>query len=317
MQIRILLILVLFLTGGCGGGDKHLPSSNPPEYDPKKINTLPDSPPIVSSRSAIQPAKLEPPPTTMGVPCERPPKKSAELEEPPVVCGGGSGGSGSAGGSAGSGGERNSATKRPTYVLKFESMIVSSGSRSEPAQSQASGIVRLEANDERLFGTGPRYSGQGTIAYQTGPLPNWNACDPLVRGQGTVPIRVFQAFIHTEDRPSWAAAPEGGSAKIELLYGILGMSQETSTGMHYMLNYQCVPNPPELSPFWSSMFISGRGEVSTMPEHMFLLNDWTYVGQNGMVATKTLRSTCGGMCDQEVSIFTLREESSSGGIPIR
>ncbi|THJ22870.1 MAG: hypothetical protein CAF45_009690 [Nitrospira sp. CG24E] len=132
-----------------------------------------------------------------------------------------------------------------------------------------------------------------------------------------MPVRVFQAFIHVEDRPSGATASTGGSAKIELLYGILGMSQETSTGMHYMLNYQCVPNPPELSPFWSSMFISGRGEVSTVPEVMFLLKDWTYVGQEGVIATKTLQSTCGGMCDQEVSIFTLRIDSSAEGIPTR
>ncbi|HSL05723.1 MAG TPA: hypothetical protein VK901_19545, partial [Nitrospiraceae bacterium] len=71
-------------------------------------------------------------------------------------------------------------------------------------------------------------------------------------------------------------------------------------------------NPPELSPFWSSMYVSGRGEVSTIPEQMFLLKDWTYVGQNGVVATKTLRSTCGGMCDQEIATFTLREGDGSG-----
>jgi hypothetical protein len=56
------------------------------------------------------------------------------------------------------------------------------------------------------------------------------------------------------------------------------------------------------------MFVSGRGEVSTDPMVMFLLKDWTYVGQNGVLATKTLRSTCGGQCDQEMSVFTLRED---------
>src|SRR3954462_13045542 len=55
MQIRILLILVLFLTGGCSGGDKHLPSSNPPEYDPKKIYPAPSPAP---ARPITEPAKL-------------------------------------------------------------------------------------------------------------------------------------------------------------------------------------------------------------------------------------------------------------------
>jgi hypothetical protein len=45
MRIRILLILVLFLTGSCGGGDKHLPSSTPPEYDPKNVYSAPSAAP--------------------------------------------------------------------------------------------------------------------------------------------------------------------------------------------------------------------------------------------------------------------------------
>ena len=87
------------------------------------------------------------------------------------------------------------------------------------------------------------------IAYQTGPLPNWNACDPLVKGQGSVPMRVFQASFMSRPAAGGCKASQGGSAKIELLYGILGMSKETSTGQHYMVNYQCVPNQPEPEPF--------------------------------------------------------------------
>ena len=46
MPTRLVLLLsVALLTAGCGGGDKHLPSSNPPEYDPKKVYTAPASPP--------------------------------------------------------------------------------------------------------------------------------------------------------------------------------------------------------------------------------------------------------------------------------
>ena len=191
-----------------------------------------------------------------------------------------------------------------SYVLELQSMIVATHPAPDPAQSQASGTVQLSIEGEERSGAAPKYTGQGRIAYRTGPLPNWEPCQALVRGEGTVGLRVFQAFIHVEESESGRAS---GSAKIELLYGILGVSQETSTGMHYMLQHRCVPNPPEFSPFWSSMYISGRGEVSTVPEEMFLLKNWTYVGRNGVVATKTLRSTCGGMCDQEVATFTLKE----------
>lgn len=200
------------------------------------------------------------------------------------------------------------------YILEFNSRIVSTR-KVDPAQSQASAAIRLEANEEESPNGETKYKGQGMITYQTGPLPQWNKCHPLVQGKGTVPMRVFQAFIHVEDAPNESTTSQGGSVKIELLYGILGMSQETSTGQHYMLNFKCALNQPELEPFWSTMYISGRGEVSTDPMKMFLLKDWTYVGRDGVVATKTLRSTCGGMCDQEVATFTLREGDGSGASP--
>ncbi len=202
------------------------------------------------------------------------------------------------------------------YILEFSSRIVST-SKDDPAQSQASAAIRLEANEEENLNSETKYTGQGMITYQTGPLPQWNKCHPLVQGKGTVPIRVFQAFIHVDEPPSQSNAPQGGSAKIELLYGILGMSQETSTGWHYMRERKCDLNDPFPNPFWSSMYINGRSEVSTDPMKMFLVKDWTYVGQNGVIATKTLRSTCHGMCDEEVATFTLREGDGSGTSPTK
>jgi len=47
--------------------------------------------------------------------------------------------------------------------------------------------------------------------------------------------------------------------------------------------------------------------VSRGAEEINLLKGWTYVGRNGVVAIKRLTSNCGGLCDQEVSIFTLKE----------
>ena len=306
LMVSFVSLLIVLLTAGCGG-EKRFPSSNPPEYDPKKVYTTPVSPPASSSQSTIQPSKSEPLPAAIAVPCEKQPKQS-DREEPPVACGQGIGGAGGAGGGGGGRRSAGAAAKRPSYVLEFQSMIVLTDPDSEPAQSQASGVIQLEAHYDKR---------QGHVAYRTGPLPNWEPCTALVRGEGTVPIRVFQAFIHVEQSNSTTAVSRGGTAKIELLYGLLGASQETSTGMPYMLEHQCVPNKPQWHPFWSTNYISGRGEIAGMPEQMFLLKDWTYVGQNGVVATITLQSTCGGMCDREVCVFTLKEAESMHTAPPR
>lgn len=53
MPIRsILLFVVAVAMAGCSGGDKHLPSSNPPEYDPKKVYTAPAVLPSASAAVA-------------------------------------------------------------------------------------------------------------------------------------------------------------------------------------------------------------------------------------------------------------------------
>lgn len=324
MPIRsVLLFVVTAIMAGCGGGDKHLPSSNPPEYDPKKVYSSGADPTSSLAQSTMPLNKPVPPRKAVPDPCERPLKKPPDPDQPLTGCGGisgreerpivGEGGTGGSGGGSGGDG-RGERPARPTeehasYVLEFRSMIVSSDPDGDPGQSQASAVIPLVASGEVSPSSEMKYIGQGMITYQTGPLPNWEPCTALVRGQGTLPMRVFQAFIHMERPPSGSNAFQGGSAKIELLYGIVGGSQETTTGsIPAYINYQCVPNKPKPYSFWSSHYISGRGEVSTDPMIMFLLKDWTYVGQNGVVATTTLRSTCGGMCDQEVSVFTLKEQ---------
>ncbi|HRI38306.1 MAG TPA: hypothetical protein PLO50_07115 [Nitrospira sp.] len=57
MSARVILLLsVMLLPVGCGG-EKHLPSSNPPEYDPNKVSTAPVAP--------LRPAALSTPPTEL------------------------------------------------------------------------------------------------------------------------------------------------------------------------------------------------------------------------------------------------------------
>ncbi|MBI3807516.1 MAG: hypothetical protein HY281_08410 [Nitrospirae bacterium] len=55
-------------------------------------------------------------------------------------------------------------------------------------------------------------------------------------------------------------------------------------------------------PFLHPMYYASRNG-----EEVNLLRNWTFVGKNGVLATKTLKSDCAGLCDQEVSIFTLKE----------
>ena len=43
MRACAFFLLLAIVTAGCGG-DKHFPSSNPPEYDPKKVYTAPAAP---------------------------------------------------------------------------------------------------------------------------------------------------------------------------------------------------------------------------------------------------------------------------------
>ncbi|MDX2251212.1 MAG: hypothetical protein NW202_02915 [Nitrospira sp.] len=53
MPTRSALLLILMISmASCGGGDKHLPSSNPPEYDPNKVYTTPAAPPTAPATVA-------------------------------------------------------------------------------------------------------------------------------------------------------------------------------------------------------------------------------------------------------------------------
>ena len=204
-----------------------------------------------------------------------------------------------------------------SYLLEFQSSIITKRGRSAagPVQSQVSGIVRLEAQDEGKDSGEPSFRGQGQLSYETTPLPvpvdppctKWNQ----TQGKGVTSFQVANARIVIGEPQGRNDIPKGGSAEIELLFGI-GKTGEI------MIPTLCnVPAPPMPYPFFQVMFIMGRSENTGSGDPLVLwrLKDWTYVGQNSVVATKTLRSTCQGMCDQEVSTFTLREDSGSEVTP--
>ena len=60
MGMRLLIVAATMLFNlSCGSGDKHLPSLNPPEYDPKKVYTAPAAPPSTPSASVAKPTEKE------------------------------------------------------------------------------------------------------------------------------------------------------------------------------------------------------------------------------------------------------------------
>ena len=61
----LLLVIAALLNHACGGGDKHLPSSNPPEYDPKKVYTAPSQLPVQLPIQLQKPIDPEPSPITL------------------------------------------------------------------------------------------------------------------------------------------------------------------------------------------------------------------------------------------------------------
>lgn len=84
MHARIVLVfLISFMIVSCGGGDKHLPSSNPPEYDPKKVYTAPAAPLSAPTGSIIKPAGTGLPPFQLP-PLEPGPNEKGEWKKVPV-----------------------------------------------------------------------------------------------------------------------------------------------------------------------------------------------------------------------------------------
>lgn len=84
MQTRMLFVLmILFLNQSCAGGDRHLPSSNPPEYDPKKVYTAPAVQPSTPSASVVKPAEQGAPPIQLP-PLEPGPNEKGEWKKVPV-----------------------------------------------------------------------------------------------------------------------------------------------------------------------------------------------------------------------------------------
>jgi hypothetical protein len=149
------------------------------------------------------------------------------------------------------------------------------------------------------------YRGSGMVGYQTGPPPNRDPCTTLIMGHGTTQFDVAGMFIKLSE--STGAAGSHGSADIELHY-LIHPTNETEQ-LHTMVNYQCVPGEVVHNPFFFSLYAVSRGA-----EEINLLKGWTYIGRNGVVATKTLHGNCGDYCEDH-TLFTLKEADDQASLP--
>ena len=183
--------------------------------------------------------------------------------------------------------------KHPSYVLEFQSRIVSS-EITEPVVSVAAGRVVLTP----VEGKEGWYRGSGMLGYQTGPPPNRDPCTTLVMGHGTTRFDVAGMSIKLSERTD-GAGHQTGSADIELHY-LIHPTNETERPVSYP-NGECAPGKPLPYPFFYASYAVARGA-----DEVNLLKGWTYIGRNGVVATKVLRGNCGDYCEDE-SIFTLKE----------
>ena len=186
------------------------------------------------------------------------------------------------------------------YVLEFQSRIIDRGPTA-PAESVAAGNVMLMLVEGKDM-----YRGSGMVGYQTGPPPNRDPCTSLIMGHGTTRLDVAGMFIRLSERTGTGGSPVA-SADIELHY-LIHPTNETER-LYTMVNYQCVPGELVPDPFFYSMYAVSRGA-----EEINLLKGWTYVGRNGVVATKTLHGNCGDLCE-DVTVFTLKEMNEEVSSP--
>lgn len=297
--MRLLMIVCMILFGlSCSGGDKYLPSSNPPEYDPKKVYAPAVSPQASSPQGARAPDRPSAAGTVVPDPCEQQVKKPHKPGEPPIVCGEQTGRDGKpivAGGSGrGSGREpADAVARRPPYLLEFQSRIVDRQPKA-PAESVAGGNVKLTFVEGKDM-----YHGSGLLSYQTGPPPNRDSCSSLIMGQGTTRLDVAGIFITIIEATR--------SADITLHY-VIHPTSETERPVTYP-NSQCTPGQAVPRPFFSAMYAVSRGATEIK-----LLKGWTYVGREGVVATKSLRGRCGDTCE-DLTVFTLKEAEGSQRTP--
>ena len=197
------------------------------------------------------------------------------------------------------------------FEVHFTSTIISR-SPSTFVQSRAEAAVPLVATEKpsRMYGGKVMRlrDGTGVLTFTTEPLPGRDPCMPLISGSGTAQLMIIEALITiTDNYAPGGVVPTSSSASVEFAYGMTLGYGETEQ-LAFVLNFQCVARNPEPYPFWMPTYMAGRSA-----QEINYLKGFDYVGRDGVVARKELRSNCGGLCDEEVSVFEIREVPSQAG----
>jgi len=326
----LLLLVVTVFVAGCGGGDKHLPSSNPPEYDPKKVYSR--------SQSSIPPDKPGLPRKAAPDPCERLSINPLQPDESPTECGGvpesderlilgaGGAGGGVGGGSGGLGGRSERPTRptaeRPSYVLEFRSHIVQ-----EPMNFMNPQFgMQLSSNgfDAHVHATVPirrrddgEWVGEGVMQYATRTTTQPAQCEIRIQGTGTTTFHVNGGSIRLD--------PEPFAVKLIILPGLTEEVAEThctSAGtpekLKELLATQGVQggnaHGASRGGGWRAAFNVSRFMTFNWNKQGYEIGGWTQVLNSDVVAQKTMTVNCGtGLtaCREE-TVLTLRRAEEAG-----
>jgi hypothetical protein len=158
------------------------------------------------------------------------------------------------------------------------------------------------------------HSGTGTISFTTSPLPGRDACSPAIQGSGTTQITVPESQIDVAVERDLNGTATGGRAEAVIAYGRpFAIGGGETYNEPFVREFRCVllPERAEPFPFWAPRVQSGRAADGQI---MFIAKTgWTYLGQGDVVAKKTLRGNCGGECDEEVTVLTLKRVNPAGG----
>ncbi len=165
----------------------------------------------------------------------------------------------------------------PSIWLEFHSVI--DGVAVVAARSEARARVRISYDTNRN-----EFVGAGELRFATTPKGPAAPCGASVAGTGATSFDVPAANLgHRLD-------PATGENSI-MVFIRPGDTTETATIV-------CPGATPRSGPtsFWSAHFNVGRFLLFNHEHKAYEINEWTYVGKDGVLATKTIDEDCAATC---------------------
>jgi hypothetical protein len=186
------------------------------------------------------------------------------------------------------------------FVLEFDSEIVGGvmhGPLPLPSTVRSQVYARVVLEDDKSTGS---LVGQAPLEYQTVttqplrlPRGNLPPCEWSMNGRGQTSFEVREVS---------RIPREGPLTDLEIVVSPGHTSEKWDS--------TCGELPPVTFPFqseiltvgwWTASFNLARYSDGGVP-----IRGWSIVNRDGVVATKTIQSQCGGMCESETTTLTLR-----------